>query len=230
MKNILRIASIAAFALSLSSLASAQTVTGQDTCTNTDCTVASLNVTGATIPVNGFYLSTTNTIGLSTNTSARFAFASNGMSSTGAAGARIEVANASATQPTFMPNKASATTGIGADASGDVSVINAGVENVRFTAAGLKFVGTAPTITGTGSPVCASTGTGCTNSAGDVTPGTGATSVVITFAGTFGTGIPTCVVSGHTQLAAFSYVVSATAITVTQTASTADISYICHPH
>lgn len=95
----------------------------------------------------------------------------------------------------------------------------------------IRFSGNAPTITGTGTPVCASTGTGCTNSAGDVTAGASATSVVITFNGTFGTGIPTCVVQSHTQLVAFSYVVTATAITITQTATTGNtISYECNPH
>lgn len=99
-------------------------------------------------------------------------------------------------------------------------------------ASSVTFVGTAPVLTGTGTPTCASTGNGCTNQSGDVTAGATATSVVITFnGGGFGTGVPSCNVTPHVQLVAFSYVVSATAITVTQTATSGDvITWFCVPH
>jgi hypothetical protein len=75
--------------------------------------------------------------------------------------------------------------------------------------------GTSPTITGS-------------DFAGLVTVGTGTpTTCTITFSATF-SGIPVCVVNSATQLAAFSYTVSATAIAVTQTATSSNlIRYIC---
>lgn len=58
---------------------------------------------------------------------------------------------------------------------------------------------------------------------GSATP----TSCTITFSATFN-GIPVCVVNSATQLAAFSYTVSATAIVVTQTATSSNLlRYIC---
>lgn len=118
--------------------------------------------------------------------------------------------------------------------TGGGNAAGATVSNIFLTsptASSLTFNGSGVTITGTGTPTCASTGTGCTNSSGTVTAGSAATSVVITFNGTFGTGVPTCVVWPATQLVAFSAVVSATAITITQTATTGDqISYVCFPH
>lgn len=51
-------------------------------------------------------------------------------------GCRLSAAAASATSPTLIPNRTDVTTGIGADASGDVSVITAGTERMRFKNAG----------------------------------------------------------------------------------------------
>lgn len=84
--------------------------------------------------------------------------------------------------------------------------------------------GTIPVVTGTGSPTIR---TGSTDFAGEVTGGTLATSLVITFA-VAKTNIPFVVVSPQTQVAAFSYTVSTTAITITMTATTGQkIGYIC---
>lgn len=100
------------------------------------------------------------------------------------------------------------------------SVVNTGLT----TTTGLTFTGTAPTPTGTGTPSIVATST---DNAGEVTAGTTATSVVITFA-TVKTNAPFCVVTSQTQLAAFAYAISTSAITITQTATSANkIDYVC---
>lgn len=87
--------------------------------------------------------------------------------------------------------------------------------------------GTAPAPTGTGTPTIAA---GSTDLAGEVTAGSSATSVVITFAGTH-TNAPFCSVDSQTQLAAFAFTISNTAITITQTATSGNkIDYICVQH
>lgn len=83
-----------------------------------------------------------------------------------------------------------------------------------------------PVITGTGSPTVA---VGSSNIVGVVTAGASATSVIITFAVPFG-GVPFCVAYSYTQLAAFSYTVTKTAITITQTSTSGNlIFYNCYP-
>lgn len=87
--------------------------------------------------------------------------------------------------------------------------------------------GTIPTVTGTGTPTIAS---GSTDTAGEVTSGTSATSVVITFSSAKSTA-PFCTVTPQTQLAAFAYTISTSAITITQTATTGEkIDYNCFQH
>lgn len=75
--------------------------------------------------------------------------------------------------------------------------------------------GTSPTIAGS-------------DFAGLVTVGTGTpTSCTITFSAAFAV-IPVCIVNSATQLAAFSYTVSVTAIVVTQTATSSNLlRYTC---
>lgn len=101
------------------------------------------------------------------------------------------------------------------------SVVNTGLS----TSTGLKFTGTAPAVTGTGTPSIVSTST---DTAGEVTAGASATSVVITFA-TAKASAPFCVVSTQTGgIASFAYAISTTAITVTQSATSANkINYVC---
>jgi hypothetical protein len=90
-----------------------------------------------------------------------------------------------------------------------------------------KFTGVIPTVTGTGTPAIT---TGSTDSAGEVTAGASATSVVITFAAAK-TNAPFCTVTNQTPLASFAYAISTTAITVAQTANTGNkIDYICLQH
>lgn len=91
----------------------------------------------------------------------------------------------------------------------------------------MKFYGSAPAVTGTGSPTIAS---GSTDNAGEVTGGTSATSIIITF-NVAKTNAPFCTVSPQTSVASFVYAISTTAITVTQTATTGQkIDYICTQH
>lgn len=100
------------------------------------------------------------------------------------------------------------------------SVVNTGLS----TSTGLQFTGTAPAPTGTGTPTIEATST---DAAGEVTAGASATSVIITFA-TAKTNAPFCVVTSQTQLAAFAYAISTTAITITQTATSGNkINYVC---
>lgn len=86
-----------------------------------------------------------------------------------------------------------------------------------------------PVVTGTGTPTIAS---GSSNTAGIVTAGASATSVVITFATNAPwNSVPSCIVTPQTGgIASFAYAVTRTAITVTQSATSGDlINYRCDP-
>lgn len=135
---------------------------------------------------------------------------------------------ATSTGPTLTPNKAAATTGWGAQAAGNVSCVIVAVERCRFTNEGyVPIQATAPVPTGTGTPTIAA---GSTDESGEVTAGTTATSVIITFNLTH-TNAPFCVVTSQTQLVAFAYTISNTAITITQTATSGNkIDYRCSAH
>lgn len=88
----------------------------------------------------------------------------------------------------------------------------------------IKAVGTIPVVTGTGSPTIL---TGSTDTAGEVTGGTLATSIIITFSSAKSNS-PICVVTSQTTLAAFAYTASTTAITITLTATTGEVvDYHC---
>lgn len=89
------------------------------------------------------------------------------------------------------------------------------------------YYGPPPVVTGTGTPSIA---TGSSNVAGVVTAGASATSVVITFAAGGYSSVPFCIVGSQTQVAAFQWVTTATAITITQTATSGNkINYRCDP-
>lgn len=104
------------------------------------------------------------------------------------------------------------------------------VSNNVFTTisnTGITFFSTIPVVTGTGSPTIV---TGSSDTAGEVTAGASATSVIISFSATK-TNAPFCVVTSQTQLAAFAYTISTTAITITQTATSGNkINYHCMQH
>ena len=98
--------------------------------------------------------------------------------------------------------------------------------NAATRAFTLDFSGI-PVPTGTGTPTIAA---GSTDTAGEITSGTSATSVVITFS-SVKTNAPFCVVTPQTQLLAFAYTITGTAITITQTATTGEkIDYFCVQH
>lgn len=123
-------------------------------------------------------------------------------------------------------------TGTGASNGGSVVVTPGtstnGVPGTLTVASGdQKFTGSAPVPTGTGTPTMA---TGSTDSAGEATSGATATSLIITFAKAK-TNAPFCTVTPQTQLVAFAYTISTTAITITQTATSGEkIDYVCFQH
>jgi hypothetical protein len=91
----------------------------------------------------------------------------------------------------------------------------------------LAFTGTAPAVTGTGSPTIAA---GSTDSAGEVTGGTLATSIVITFAAAK-TNAPFCTVTSQASVTGFSYSISTTAITISLSATSGEkVDYVCFQH
>ena len=95
------------------------------------------------------------------------------------------------------------------------------------TLSAVTFSGSAPTPTGTGTPTMVA---GSTDNAGEAVTGASATSLIITFA-VSKTNAPFCTVTPQTQLLAFAYTISNTAITITQTATTGEkIDYVCVQH
>lgn len=112
------------------------------------CVAASFVPTGSTVPTNGMYLSSANTITFATNSTARFTIGTTNIQSAltvigGTSAFQLTNTTASATVPTLVPNRADATTGIGAQASGNISLIAGGVEQVRVGSGAV----TIPTIT-----------------------------------------------------------------------------------
>lgn len=98
---------------------------------------------------------------------------------------------------------------------------------VNTTQESLKFYGNAPAVSGTGTPAIVA---GSTDNAGEVTGGTLATSIVITF-NMPKTNAPFCTVTPQTLVASFAYTLSTTAITVSETATTGQkVDYTCIQH
>lgn len=142
--------------------------------------------------------------------------------------------------PTFNLNSVGSFWGQIMNTSSDVWALGYGATNTANgtasftwspTAVGiakpLTFTGTIPTVTGTGSPTIT---TGSTDTTGEVTGGTLATSIVITFSAAK-TNAPFCLVTAQTNVAAFAYTTSTTAITITLTATTGEkINYACFQH
>jgi hypothetical protein len=97
------------------------------------------------------------------------------------------------------------------------------------SAASFKGTGTAPVPTGTGTPTIAA---GSTNTAGEVTAGASATSIIITFNGAPLANPPFCTVTSQTGgIASFAYAITTSAITVTQSATSGNlIDYVCFQH
>jgi hypothetical protein len=104
---------------------------------------------------------------------------------------------------------------------------------IRFDSLGRSTIGTGNVSSAGPTPVLSACGGGSptitgSNLSGTVTTGTTATGCVITFTTTFASA-PSCVVSPASGvLASFSYVVTASAITVTQTSTSGNtITYVC---
>lgn len=93
-----------------------------------------LNVQSSTIPANGMYLQNTNLLAFATNSTQRWSISSGGiLQANSSSGAGLNISAASSINPTFTPNRSDATTGIGAQASGNISLITGGVEQERIS-------------------------------------------------------------------------------------------------
>lgn len=109
-------------------------------------TVASLSFTGTTAPVSGVYSSAANTLNFSTNSSSRLQIANTAITGQvaikGSNNASYQLNNtaASSTVPTFTPNQGDSTTGVGAQASGNMSFIVGAAEIARIVAGGLTVI------------------------------------------------------------------------------------------
>ena len=94
----------------------------------------------------GFYFSAANTLSIATGGTQRFDFSSSGLLSANAAGGGITIGAASNTTPTLLPNKVSTTTGIGANTSGNLSLIATATEVVRITSTDMTMMSSAKLI------------------------------------------------------------------------------------
>lgn len=101
---------------------------------------ASFVPTSATVPTNGMYLSSANTVAFSSNSAIRFFI--NGTALAGNNGSSGQIVNlaASATIPTLIPNRGDTTTGIGAQASGNISLIVGAAEQARIVSTGITII------------------------------------------------------------------------------------------
>lgn len=83
---------------------------------------------------NGLYLSAVGQLCLRSGSGDRFSINSSGLNANAGNGARmVSNSNASATVPTLLPNQTSTTTGLGAQASGNLSLIASATEALRAT-------------------------------------------------------------------------------------------------
>lgn len=110
-------------------------------------TFGGVNLTSSTIPANGVYLGTTNTLSFSNAGANAMSISTGSMAlartvtaGTQAEGFSLILAAASSTVPTLVPRRSSSTTGIGAQASGNISEIIAGTEVTRWTSTGPQFI------------------------------------------------------------------------------------------
>lgn len=223
----------AAALLLLPFAASAQGINHANGCNVTSVCFAGAFVPGsAVVPSMGMYSSGAGILDFSTSGSDRFQIGGSSITffiaprSTVSTGWAFGTAAATATAPNLQINRSDATTGIGGVVN-HVALIAQGVDMLDAATSGLKTGGTIPVVTGTGTPTIVA---GSTDTAGEVTSGATATSVVITFSATK-TNAPFCTVTPQTQLAAFAYTISTTAITITQTVTSGEkIDYVCFQH
>lgn len=100
-----------------------------------------INVTGSTVPMNGVYLGNTNQVNFSTNSTARFTITT-AFNANNSSGPQITNSAASGVVPTLIPNRTDSTTGIGASASGALSLITGGSDRIEITNGGFVGIGT----------------------------------------------------------------------------------------
>lgn len=112
--------------------------------------VGGLNVTNTVAPANGFSVSGANTLVLNTNTTPRFTINSGGLQANSSSGGSFSVSATSDTSPAFAPRRADSTTGIGAQATGNISMIVGGAEKGRWTSTGLNNADIGQTSAGLG--------------------------------------------------------------------------------
>lgn len=128
---------------------SAVTTDGTDLTATNIINAGGINFTGTTLPANGFYMPSANTVNISVASGARFAFTSTAFRGA-ASGSYIAAGTASSTVPTLVPNASSTTTGFGAQASGNISAIVSGTEVARITSTGINNAAIGATTTSTG--------------------------------------------------------------------------------
>ena len=91
----------------------------------------------------GLYFSAANVLSIATGGAQRFDFANTGLLSVNSSGSMLAVSAASATVPSLIPNRASTTTGIGANTSGNLSLIATATEVVRITSTDMTMMSSA---------------------------------------------------------------------------------------
>ena len=110
--------------------------------------VGALNLTSTTVPSTGFFFDSSSFVGVAWGGVGKMKFTSASLTSDTAAGGAFLYQAATTTAPSYIPNSNDLKAGIGADASGDVSIIgdNAGtateVIRVTGTAAAIETITT----------------------------------------------------------------------------------------
>lgn len=125
---------------------------------------ASFVPTSATVPVTGVYSASAGAINFATGSTNRLTIQSaGGITAIGALAAnngsswQLRTAAASSTVPSVVPNQTSLNTGIGAQASGNMSLIGVGVEMMRITSTLITLPTIGSDATHTDSAVCQDT-------------------------------------------------------------------------
>lgn len=102
---------------------------------------ASFVPTGTTVPAAGFYSTSAGAIGFSTGSTLRYTLTAGGnIIAQSASGVQLTPGAASATAPSVIPNRSDSTTGIGAQASGNISLIVGAAEQARVVSTGLTII------------------------------------------------------------------------------------------
>lgn len=102
----------------------------------------SIELTQNLPPTNGIFLSAANTVSIITNSVNKWGCSPGGsfLTQVSASGCQLQSGAATATSPTFNPNRSATTTGIGAQASGNMSGITSATEIWRTTSTGQSMI------------------------------------------------------------------------------------------